>query len=71
MRYLPPYSPNLNLIERLWKFMRKYVINTKFYYDFKDFKKAIIDFFENQNKYKEEIKQFIGLKFQTFKNILI
>ena len=29
--FLPPYSPNLNLIERLWKFMRKKIINTKFY----------------------------------------
>jgi len=29
--FLPPYSPNLNLIERLWKFLRKNIINTKFY----------------------------------------
>ena len=29
--FLPPYSPNLNLIERLWKFLRKKVINTGFY----------------------------------------
>ena len=71
MRYLPPYSPNLNLIERLWKFMRKQVINTKFYYNFEDFKKAIVDFFENQEQYKEQVKQFIGLKFQTFNEILI
>ncbi len=71
MRYLPPYSPNLNLIERLWKFMRKVVINTKYYPDFKDFKGAIVDFFENQEQYKKEIAQFIGLKFQTFENILI
>ena len=29
--FLPAYSPNLNLIERLWKFLRKKVINTGFY----------------------------------------
>ncbi|WP_456264150.1 transposase [Capnocytophaga gingivalis] len=28
---MPPYSPNLNLIEHLWKFLRKKVINTGFY----------------------------------------
>ncbi|MDR1675454.1 MAG: transposase [Tannerella sp.] len=29
--FLPAYSPNLNLIERLWRFLRKKVINTDFY----------------------------------------
>lgn len=66
MIYLPPYSPNLNLIERLWKFMRKKVINTRYYSELKDFKKAINSFFDNINEYKQEIKSFIGLKFQTF-----
>ena len=71
MRYLPPYSPNLNLIERLWKFMRKKVINTKYYPEFKNFKEAIVNFFENQEQYRKEIAQFIGIKFQTFEDILI
>jgi transposase len=64
--YLPPYSPNLNFIERLWKFMKKTVINTKFYPTFKEFKQAINDFFENIDDYKTAIKSFIGLKFQIF-----
>jgi hypothetical protein len=46
--------------------MRKIVINTKFYPTFKEFKQAINTFFENIEDYKEQIKQFIGLKFQTF-----
>lgn len=29
--FLPSYSPNLNLIERLWKFLRQKIINTAFY----------------------------------------
>jgi transposase len=66
MIYLPPYSPNLNLIERLWKFMRKKVINTKYYAELKDFKKAINGFFDNIIQFKKEIKLFIGLKFQVF-----
>lgn len=64
--YLPPYSPNLNLIERLWKFMRKNVINTRYYPELKDFKKAINDFFDNIDDYKQDLKTFIGLKFQRF-----
>ena len=66
--YLPPYSPNLNLIERLWKFMRKKVINTKYYPEFKEFTAAINDFFDKIDTFKNELKTFIGLKFQSFKH---
>lgn len=64
--YLPAYSPNLNLIERLWKFMRKKVINTTYYPDFESFKMAIRRFFDKIEMYKNELKQFIGDKFQLF-----
>jgi transposase len=70
MVYLPPYSPNLNLIERLWKFMRKKVINTKYYPELKDFKMAINSFFDNIEHYKEELKTFIGTRFQILNNHL-
>lgn len=60
---LPTYSPNLNLIERLWKLMRKKVINNIYYEHFKDFKKAVLDFLENDSlNFKAELRQFIGLK---------
>ena len=35
--YLPPYSPNLNLIERLWKFLRRKVLANKYYTSFQCF----------------------------------
>jgi transposase len=60
--HIPPYCPNLNLIERLWKFMRKKVINTKYFQKFTDFRKAILDFFDNIDSYASELKKFIGLK---------
>jgi hypothetical protein len=41
--YLPHHSPNLNLIERLWKFVKKQCLYSKYYSEFKDFKKAIND----------------------------
>jgi transposase len=66
--HLPPYSPNLNLIERLWKFMRKKVINTKYYEKFSDFRKAIKNFFDNIDTYAEEMGKFIGTKFHLYAN---
>lgn len=64
--FLPTYSPNLNLIERLWKFLRKEVINTTYYEHFKDFKQAVLGFLENIADYKAELKRFIGLKLHLF-----
>ena len=59
---LPPYCPNLNLIERLWKFMRAKIINTKYFVKFESFQDAIRNFFQNIESFKEELKTFIGLK---------
>ena len=53
--FLPAYSPNLNPIERLWKFMHSIVTNNRFYADFECFKKAIEDFFEKIPKYKDRL----------------
>jgi len=62
MIFLPPYSPNLNLIERLWKFMRKEVINNLYYEKFKEFRDAVLGFFDRSPLFKEELKSFIGAK---------
>jgi transposase len=45
VHFLPPRSPNLNSIERLWKIMHEYVSNNRVYKKFKDFKEALFDFF--------------------------
>jgi transposase len=45
LHFLPPYSPNLNPIERLWKWMKERVIYNTYYEHFEDFKKAIFGFF--------------------------
>ena len=62
--FLPPYSPNLNLIERLWKFLRKKVINTGFYRTKEKFRQAVKDFFDNIGNYKEELESLLTLKFR-------
>ena len=62
--FLPPYSPNLNLIERLWKLLRKKCINTHYYPDFKDFRQVILNFFEHLGQYKKELDSLITFNFQ-------
>jgi transposase len=66
MVFLPPYSPNLNLIERLWKFMKKKVINNRYHETFKDFKHAIGTFFERIPEYYDELSQLMTEDFQSF-----
>jgi transposase len=45
LHFLPPYSPNLNPIERLWKWMKERVIYNTYYREFEDFRLAVFGFF--------------------------
>jgi len=64
--FLPTYSPNLNLIERLWKFVKKKCLYSKYYENFDLFKSAIMKCLSNKESYKEELETLITTKFQTF-----
>lgn len=46
LHYLPPYSPNLNPIERLWKVMNEQVRNNRFFHSAQEFREAISNFFD-------------------------
>ena len=61
--YLPPYSPNLNLIERLWRLMRKEKMSIQYYENFASFKKSLLHFFENTNLFKDKIDSLISWNF--------
>jgi transposase len=62
--YLPPYSPNLNAIERLWKIMHEQVTYNRYYEKFIDFKEGILNFFRNIGEYKSIIQSRINDNFQ-------
>lgn len=62
--FLPSYSPNLNLIERLWKFMKKKILYNKYYEKFDSFKEVTLSFFENINQYKNELDSLLTNNFQ-------
>ena len=63
--YLPTYSPNLNLIERLWRFMRIKILNSTYYGKHAEFRAAIIAFLEEIKQYKEELRSLLTLNFRT------
>jgi transposase len=66
--YLPAYSPNLNLIERLWKFVKKECLYSTYYATFRDFKQAISDCLaQTHTTHKHELDSLLTLRFQTFK----
>ena len=65
IHYLPPYSPNLNPIERLWKLMREAKVYNRCYENFAEFTEAIREFFwEEIPKKTDMLKQRINDKFQ-------
>jgi transposase len=68
--FLPSYSPNLNLIERLWKFVKKDALNSRHHTNYEDFH-ARIDQCLNElsTKHKAALSTLLTPKFQTFENV--
>jgi transposase len=64
--FLPSYSPNLNLIERIWKFFKKKVLYNTYYPDIGKFREACIKFFRNFEKFNQEISRLMNSEFQLF-----
>jgi transposase len=68
--FLPPYSPNLNLIERLWRFVKKKCLYNKYYADFSSFTAGIDNCIaKTDSDYKKDIYSLMTLKFQVLKNV--
>jgi transposase len=61
--FLPPYAPNLNLIERLWKFFKKKILYNRYYETFDEFRTACEEFFSNPRKYHRELRSLLTEKF--------
>jgi len=65
--FLPTYSPNLNLIERLWKFVRKECLYAKYYEHFELFKRAIEHCLaETTGRHAAALSSLLTLEFQSF-----
>ena len=62
--YLPPYSPNLNPIERLWKFVRKTFFKDKYRDTFAKFRTQLDDFFANLDQHRDQLTSLLTTHFE-------
>ena len=70
LHFMPPYSPNLNLIERLWKHVKSR-LRSKYYDQFDDFKKTIDSIIDDADKGdKALIDRLIGESVQIFDSLI-
>jgi transposase len=68
--YLPSYSPNLNLIERLWKFIKRRALYGRYHATFADFQAAIQETIDQlSSRHAPQLASLMTLKFQEFKNV--
>ena len=69
LHHLPPYSPNLNPIERLWKVMNEFVRNNRVFKNAAEFRKAIDDFFAKWPEIAQSMVDRINDNFQTINKV--
>jgi transposase len=68
--FLPSYSPNLNLIERLWRFTKRRACYGKYHANFADFKAAVQAVLDQVSiKYAGELASLMTLNFQEFEDV--
>jgi transposase len=65
--FLPPYSPNLNLIERLWRYFKKKVMKNKYYETFAEFETSVEQFFINFEQHLDDLKSLLSFNFGIIK----
>ena len=65
--FLPPYSPNLNLIERLWRFFHEQIMKNKYYETFEEFRNVSLQFFcQRCGPIRRKLKTLMTERFQLF-----
>jgi len=72
LKYLPTYSPNLNLIERLWKFIKNEYLYSIYYEKYINFKNTLSEGIKNcYKKHSKKLKTLMSFNFQSFRNVKI
>ena len=68
--FLPSYSPNLNLIERLWKFIKRRALYGRYHPTFGDFRGAIEETLDGlATTHAVRLKTLMTLNFQQFEDV--
>lgn len=72
LMFLPSYSPNLNLIERLWGFAKRQALNGKYHADFASFRSAIEATFDGlATTHANKLKSLMTINFQQFDDVAL
>lgn len=70
--YLPPYSPNLNLIERVWKLVKKRALSARVLPDFERFAASVTSTLETlETEHQDELTNLLTPNFQDLDDVLI
>lgn len=67
VEFLPPYSPNLNLIERFWRFVKKHLVKNKYYKKYKTFRAKVFQFLNHIDQHADELVTLMVEKFEIVK----
>jgi len=62
--FLPSYAPNLNLIERFWRFAKEKLVKNKYYKEYKEFRAKVFQFLNHTDDYIDEFKTLTVEKFE-------
>jgi transposase len=63
--FLSPYSPQFNMIERLWRFMYQHILANKYFPTFTEFQATVMDFFNHLDRYRSQLDTLLTDNFQT------
>lgn len=64
IEFLPPYAPNLNLIERFWRFVKEHLVKNTYYEKYKTFRAKVFQFLNNVDQHTAELKTLMVEKFE-------
>ncbi len=67
VEFLPPYAPNLNLIERFWRFVKEHLVRNTYYEKYKTFRAKVFRFLNHIDKYADELVTLMVEKFEIVK----
>lgn len=67
IRFLPPYAPNLNLIERFWRFVKDKLVRNKYYEKYKTFRAKTFQLLNHTDKFIDDFKGLMVEKFEIVK----
>jgi len=67
LEFLPSYSPNLNLIERFWRFVKERLVKNTYYERYKTFRATVFRFLNHVDRYTDELKTLMVEKFEIVK----